>query len=523
MKQHLETGIEMNSETSPERRLHPLSLGFGLLALLRHLLVPALVLYFASNDRWQSALMLGLFGFAALASVVRYFAYRYTLAPNELVIRTGLVARRERRIPYGKIQNLDVSKNIFHRLLGVANVTIQTAGGAAPEATMQVLSNHRVDEIRQRQIWHKRERDRPAAGGEVGALEIGERSQGAPGSEPIPSLADEREPGSETLLTLPVREVLLLGLISNRGLAGLAALVGFLFQFDDFVPEFEERLESVFESWLPGLEASLELTSGLLLILAIFLLLKLLSVVLIFLSFSGFSLTRTGRELRVELGLLTKKISTIPAGRIQILRLERTPLRKLLRRTSIRIATAGGIAGEAASSREWLAPIVGTQQAEAIVHSTQEALLPPSQFREVSPRACARLRRQGLLFSLGAALLVGFVSPIASLVALPVFASLSWHRAATLARKLGYALSSTNIAFRTGWLTTRVTVVPLHKIQTLSRRQSPFDRRWQMSNLRIDTAGQGLGMALSHLSEDQVDDLSETLRRQVNQRVFGWT
>ena len=47
--------------------------------------------------------------------------------------------RRVRHIPYSRIQNIDAVQNVLHRVLGVAEVNIETGGGDAAEAKMSVL------------------------------------------------------------------------------------------------------------------------------------------------------------------------------------------------------------------------------------------------------------------------------------------------------------------------------------------------------------------------------------------------
>ena len=42
-------------------------------------------------------------------------------------------------MPYARIQNVDGVQTVFHRLLKVVDVKVQTAGGNEPEATMSVL------------------------------------------------------------------------------------------------------------------------------------------------------------------------------------------------------------------------------------------------------------------------------------------------------------------------------------------------------------------------------------------------
>ena len=51
-------------------------------------------------------------------SIVRYLTFRIRYEPDELVIRSGLLFRNVRHIPYARVQNLDAVQNVFHRALG---------------------------------------------------------------------------------------------------------------------------------------------------------------------------------------------------------------------------------------------------------------------------------------------------------------------------------------------------------------------------------------------------------------------
>ena len=55
------------------------------------------------------------------------------------MIRSGILFRNVRHLPYARIQNLDAVQNVFHRAFGMADVRVGTGGGAEPEARMSVL------------------------------------------------------------------------------------------------------------------------------------------------------------------------------------------------------------------------------------------------------------------------------------------------------------------------------------------------------------------------------------------------
>jgi hypothetical protein len=146
-------------------------------------------------DAWMMLFLIP----AAVVAIVRYLSFRLRYEGTELVIRSGLIFRNERHIPYARIQNLDAVQNVFHRLLRVIEVRIETGAGSEPEATISVLPASALDEMRRRVF-----------GGEIPAAQAGER----------------------TLLQMPLGELLLHGFLVNRGMVVIGAIYGILWQLD---------------------------------------------------------------------------------------------------------------------------------------------------------------------------------------------------------------------------------------------------------------------------------------------------
>ena len=163
---------------------------------------------------WQFWLLLFLIP-STIAAVLRYFSFRLRYDGTELVIRSGIFFRNERHVPYARIQNLDAVRNVAHRLLGVAEVRVETGGGQAPEATIRVLHETVFEEMRRR-IFEGRAR----AAGQAHAVATGTETPAV--AVPIPTPAVE----SRTLLHLPLREVFLNGVLDNRGMLVVGAAYG---------------------------------------------------------------------------------------------------------------------------------------------------------------------------------------------------------------------------------------------------------------------------------------------------------
>ena len=122
-----------------EHRLHPLSWLFVLLAQLKQFILPLLVLLFAGrgdrNDLWGLIAV----GVLVALSLAEYFTYRYRLRGDAIVVRSGWLHRSVREIPYARIHNVNLHQSLLHRLFGVAEVRLESAGGIKPEAQMRVL------------------------------------------------------------------------------------------------------------------------------------------------------------------------------------------------------------------------------------------------------------------------------------------------------------------------------------------------------------------------------------------------
>src|SRR6187431_2023284 len=185
-----------------DRRLHPLSILFNIVRQFGAIALPLVLIVVGrgtDEDRWNVYALVFLVPYTAVA-VGRYLSFRYRYEESDLVIRRGFFFRNQRHIPYSRIQNIDAVQNVVHRLAGVVDVRIQTGGGSEPEATLSVLTLADLDEMRRRVF--------------------GTRTAGTEVAETAP--ADT----AQELLHLGARELVVYGLVENRGLIVIGAALG---------------------------------------------------------------------------------------------------------------------------------------------------------------------------------------------------------------------------------------------------------------------------------------------------------
>jgi putative membrane protein len=497
------------SDAAPLRRLHPLSLLFGIAAAAKALVIPAVTTAIVAPPLLRIPLLALVLLPALVASVVRYLNYGYRLGTHELVVRQGLLSRTERSIPYARIQNIDLVRNPFHRLFDVALVRIETASGGEPEAVIRVLSLAAVEEMRERVF--RRDRAAATAEGEADAL------------------------SPRLLLALAPRELALYGLVSGRGTVLLAAAIGAVFQFGNL----EEVLAQRVAEWaraqqlLPAIETlGWPVLTGLGLLAAIgaLALLQGLSALWALLTLHGFRLERDGEDLRTHFGLLNRVSATIPRHRIQSLVLRATPIQRWLGRVSLRAETAGagtgGQVSEAGAERPWIAPLLRVSRLPALLEEVlPEVDLDAVDWQPLPERARRRLAARGLLVT-GAAFAGGLwaLGPESVLILVAGVPLALLHGVMTL-RTTGYALTDRAVLHRTGWIVRRVMMARLAKIQSIGLVASPFDRRHRMATLQVDTAGSGplsRRFEIRYLDARDAQELADRLHEEAARRTFRW-
>lgn len=513
-----------------ERRLHPASILFDSARHVRNFALPALVAMFSTSrsaDVRIGPLEYGVAGMevwllvllvpSILLSVARYLSFRLRYEDEELVVRSGLVFRNERHLPYARIQNLDAVQNVVHRLLGVVEVRVETGGGKEPEARLSVLPFAAFREMRHRVFAGRSRPDAEVDGGreavDAGAVE------------------------ARTLLHLPTRELLLFGFLENKGLVLVGAAYWVLSETGALNRMWEwlfavnvdvrglvrEVLAAVFRGApLPAgrLALAVAAVAGFLVVV------RLISMAWAFVRLYDFRLTRAGDDLRVEFGLLTRVTATVPLWRVQTVTIHEGWLHRWLDRASVRVETAGGRAGAVTSDREWVAPLLRRAALPALI----AGILPGvnttvAEWQPVHARAFQRAIKPALavvlIVSALAAIPLG-TGAVAVLVPMLIWAVVGTRQ---YVAHLGWATTEDVVMFRSGWLGRRQTIARVNKIQAVATIESPLDRRASMARLRVDTAGAG---GLSHrvdipyLGTATARDLRDRLAVEAAQTMFRW-
>lgn len=422
---------------------------------------------------------------AAIGWEVAYYQrFRFRLTEDTFDIDSGVLSRREREIPYDRIQNVGISRGVFQRLFGLAAVQIETAGGGNTEAAIKYVELETARRL-QNELSDRKRSDTPQQRPDTAE----DHSQGRP-----IYVITGRELAALSVVSLDFRFVVVL-------IVGLSALL----------PELSAAVADL------GLAVAIPLS-----VIGLYLLGTVLSAIYAVTNYYGFSLFRGQDELRFERGLLQRYSGTIPLAKVQSVTISRNVLERMLGYASLLVETAGFSPGEQGSQRSAV-PIAREEHIQSLLAEIEPVTI--GEFERPPKRARRRyLFRYSGVVLLATAVAYGVNEATAAtfswavvllgLAVTPVAAHLKW-------RHRGYCLTDEYIITRNGFWNQKTRIIPYHRLQTVIESQTVFQRRWNLATLTIDTAGTQSLLGDSSKAVDIDATKAVSLRERIPETFFA--
>jgi putative membrane protein len=459
-------------DLSQPQHLHPAEIVLAALENLREIGLAALVgLVVGGGAAGMPPLLgfvigLGGVALAAVAGYVRWLNTTFWLAGGALHFRRGILSPDETSVPLGRIQAIDATQGPVHRLFGVQELHVQTAGGGAEgEIVLRAVSDAMAARLR-------------AA---VGL--------------PDPTARDLPEwrlgPGGLLVAAVTAPQ---LGVILP--LVGGAAAVG-----DDVV--FDAGGEQLFDR-LPSDPVGIALVAAA--VAGVALLLSFLGAIV---AFAGFTLVRDGERLRIRRGLLARRASSVPLARVHGVDVVEGVLRRPFRLASVRMETAGYRSEPAAA--QTLVPLVPLRDVERLLAEFVPALAAAPAPLERPP---ARARRRYALppAMVGALLGAGLTVAVpAAWPAIPALAALGAAEGLLRHRSAGWREDRGRLVVRARVLARRTLLARIDRLQQHGLRASPFQRGAGLADFEA-AVGSGRTGRVRHLEAGVAGALFERLR-----------
>lgn len=387
-----------------------------------------------ADDPTQGHRMIAVAVVAALAvllvggSWVSWRVSRFRIGTHDVELRTGLLFRQHRQVPFDRIQAVDLSRPVLARLTGLSEVVVRSAGGRESHLKLAFLADAQAQELRERLMVLAGKADEAR----VADPAAGPVDRGLDGTDPTTQTARSGSLGwssssGSSVVRVPNLRLVQASLYSGGAVFVVVALVaiavGTALGAPGAVGFLWPLVLGVGGRHLRGLVRE-----------------------------ANFTIDHRGDRLVIRRGLAELRSITVPLHRIQAAGLVQPMWWRLPGWWRLQVNVAGVPGGDEARSETVLLPVGTLGEALAVLALVRPGL--------PEPTVVAALTGRGENH--------GFTT---ASVRARVLDPLSWSRR-------GYAVTPDAVVVRGGVVRRSAEVVPHARVQSLAVRQGPI-QRWR--------------------------------------------
>lgn len=425
-------------------------------------------------------------------AVIRYLTFRWQLDGDAVRIRHGVFRKVDLRIPFERIQAIDLREPWYYRLAGAVRFVIDTAGSKSKEAEIWALEREAAEALRRFML---------------------EGSEVAIASDETAEAASQKH--VEWIRVDPLTLVKI-GLFRNH-FRSIAAFIGgaiYIYSQLQEIFETEEINAEIAEVYavVPKV-LSIAIILGVLVLGAAIL----FSVVLTVFLFFGFRLVEAKGSFTASYGLINTKTRQLKPEKVQIMRTEQGPLFRWLGILRFKIEQA--YAQKNKGKEDFSIPGSPTE----MVLRFRERLfgaLPKQHHPGTSAKwIFYRVVRLGLIPLLPIAFLYGYTEEVNLLFA-ALWLPFQWGYSYLLWRNQRVVLTDgVLVVSRRIWFE-RTSVLSTEKVQAVQLRSSIYQRRHSLSTLVIETAGGSV--SIPFIPEKTANELADFLLYRSQLAGLNW-
>jgi len=481
-----------------QKRQHPVMIPLGAFKSLFYLLVPLFIIMiqsFVERDFLRGLFIFSLGGAAILVVLIIYQVltwafYTYRYEAGYLHVKSGIIFKKERSIKRERVQTVNIRTGIVQRLLGLASLQVETAGGGEEsELSLTAVTLEEAYKI-------KRSLERPedlSSAEQAESVENdwsadesvaeSDKNTAAASSKTFSGIAEEiawRVAGTTTgaensdleegeIYRIRIPELFLAGATSG-GFLVLFSVIGVIFsQVIPFIPE---------TFWDYLLEQVTSTAAGTVVLVVLFLLLLswLISSVAYMVQYANFTLWRRGDRLQVSWGLIEQKQLALNLNRLQALVIHEGVLRQPFGRCSLLAEVAGGGSKEQ-NYVTLLFPLLRSGELSGFLTSILPEYQLPSSMVSLPRRACRRYIFRAVVPMLLVIVPLQWVPYgwLSFALFIPAFFwGLSRYHAG------GTALNDRQLTFRFRFINRFRVLMLRNCVQSMQVSANPFQRWWKL-------------------------------------------
>ncbi|GAE91899.1 hypothetical protein JCM21714_866 [Gracilibacillus boraciitolerans JCM 21714] len=481
---------------SEPKRLHPAAMIFNTIQAIRQTIFGflPLVILAVGNDMWIYVII-GASVLAALIiifSILSWFRYTYQLQEDQIRIHQGILIRKKRTISKHRIQSIDLSQNLIHRILGLTKVQIETAG-----------SDHRIDAA-------------------LSAVTMAEGKKLHDQLKYKKQVVQEEEVTETTVeaeaVDYPQKKITPKALVIAGSTSGSFGIILGLFGlgFSELESVIPDRFYNNVSEWM----FSQAMQVLIIFAIIIFIILWALGILTTLIQYWNFTITRYDKELFITRGgLIEKKQSTIPLKRIQAVGIKETLIRQPLGFATLYVEIASGEIGQNQDMHTLIFPLIRKSQVAAFI----QELLPEYHYQTEGMISLPKKSIPYYLFRLG------ILPFIATIVIAILFFEFAWIPLMVTGlaclygyfqfQTTGYLLQDQQLMIQSRGGISKDTALVHHKrLQSLKKKQHILHRKQELATLDTAILNKFVGrhLVVRELKVEDVDKIADWYSYRIN-------
>ena len=391
-----------------------------------------------------------------ILSLIEFWFFRYSIPSNELIIKRGLLVKRNIILPLHKIQAVHIDQNWLHRLLHLSQVSFDSPGSKNAEAKITMRKDSAIalrDYI-------------------LGSGDTIEKT--------------EKPFAAAPFFTMEPYDLVKLGLSANHLEAFFILLAFGLSVMDDIETAIGDRLDGTLSRFSE--QAATHALSAVLILTSIILIISVgASFIRIILKYANFRIAKTGKGFQIQGGLINSKEKLIPFKKVQFISWKANWIRKHIPYYLLQFHSAG----TSDTRRKWEinVPVTRTSLIPLLLEGYHQPLPADAPSLSIQPGFVARRTFfAGVVPSL---VLAAFTFPSLGwnagwffLLTLYIWLS-SW----LIKRNFRLRISKDALQVHQAVFGEKETILLWHKIQSVKLRQSIYQRKKGLATIHIYTAG----------------------------------
>ncbi len=411
-------------------------------------------------------------GFAVVSilfAIIRFIFYRFYIADNSLVIKTGWLKKKTLSIPIQSIQAVHLEQNLWQQVFRVYKVSFDSAGSEKEEATIDAISLEKAEQLKQILLSKKE-------------------------AQQLEEVKEDRYP----VYKLSGADLLKLSLSANHLEAFFILLALSINALDDLRKAFD------FDGWVWMERVFGDMQEHVVLgttIIIIFVALVSIgfSVISTFIKYFDFTLEDSGQNWKLSFGLFNRQQKIIPHNKIQLYGWHSNWIRRKINIWMLDIKTVGH--EEVKRKQRLKIPLTSKQAAISLSNAYQcAAIFEPANGEMIEPDYWYR---KTLLTSLPLTIIligagVYWLQWQAMWIGLIIFyfalRNYQWYK------NYRWQANEEGLQLYSGLWGRRYQLLVWKKIQQVNFTQTPYQRSHQLASLHFTTAGGSVTLPYVSLS-----------------------